>query len=96
MSPYRMVKVTKIPPEAAEIAGKFEKAASEARSIAANLERVRSDLYPDWLGNAKNVFFSHYEPFIGDFNRFIQRLEQLANEARSIQVQVEERQEIDG
>jgi len=96
MSPSRMVKVNIIPPEAAQIAAQFERAADEIRSIAASLEGVRASLNPDWMGNAKNVFFSHYDPFLGDFKHFIQLLDQLASQARSIQVQVEVPQEFDG
>jgi WXG100 family type VII secretion target len=96
MSPSRLVQVYITPSEAAEIAARFEKAAAEARSLIPHLEQVRGNLYPDWLGNAKDVFFSHYNPFFGDFNHFIQLLEHLASEARSIQVQVEVPQEYDG
>ena len=91
MSPWRIVQISKTPPEAAEIAACFERAAAEAREGQSRLEHVRTNLFTDWLGNAKNKFFTHFSPFPGDFSRYIQNLEHLADQARSIKVMVEEK-----
>ena len=91
MSPWRTVEVHKTPPEAAEIAACFERAAAEVRGRQAHLENVRINLFTDWLGNAKNIFFTHFNPFPSSFTRYVQTLEHLADQARSIKVLVEDK-----
>ena len=90
MSPWRVVQVNKTPPEAVEIAACFERAATEVKGGRTRLENVRSNLFIGWLGNAKNIFFTHFNPFPGDYRRYVQTLEHLADQARSIKVLVEE------
>jgi hypothetical protein len=91
MSPWRTVQIHKTPPEAAAIAACFERAAAEVKGGQTPLETVRLNLFTDWLGNAKNIFFTHFSPLPSDYSRYVQTLEHLADQARSIKVLVEEK-----
>lgn len=84
------------PPEADELAAQYAQAASQIRDLYP--QRLRdTELYlaDSWLGNAKNMFFSHFSQFPRDLNRFADQLDQIADGLRKIQVEIEVIEEID-
>lgn len=91
MSPYRIVRQEIIPPEADEVAAKFEEAARIVRETFPRIENVGAELDASWIGFARNQFFSHFDPFPGDVYRYADLLEELAAKARNIRVWVENR-----
>jgi len=89
MSPYQTIWIT--PPEVSLIAERFRQAANEIRSrISPTTRSVEINLEGNWVGNAKQVFFSHYDPFPDAVDQFAAELEAMASAIASIQVSIEQ------
>ena len=90
MARTQIIFVDKTPKEAGQIANAIDQAAAEIKALQYKVEAVHSDLFFNWIGLSKLEFFSNYDPFVDCFYLFCRDLENLANNARSIQVKVKE------
>jgi uncharacterized protein YukE len=82
------VKRTIHPPEAKEIANKFRRAASEARKLAGQIQKIGSTLNSTWEGNSKESFMAEFTPEPGNLNSFADYLEECAQKIESIEVEI--------
>lgn len=82
----RRVKIWFVPPEAAGIAAQFDQQANNIRQQAQQLQRTRSVLSQNWMGNSANRFQEEVEPKIRDLQNFANWLSEKAEEIRSKKV----------
>ena len=85
---------TFVPKEAYAIAGSFRRAASEARTLAARLQRVGNNLNATWEGNSKNCFMNELNPETGNLIDYANYLEQCARTIERMTVTIWEAKEI--
>ena len=74
------------PPETREIANEFRAAADRIREVYHAVQSAGSQLDATWVGNAKNIFDSHFDSFPREIAAYADHLDQMAHEILQIQV----------
>ncbi len=77
------------PQEALEAANQYRAAASEARIVAQKVAQAGMRLDGSWLGNAKNIFDSHFNSLPSELAAYADMLDRMAHEISNIEVWVE-------
>lgn len=86
---------TFVPPEAAQIAAEFNKAANDAINLSNQLSNISGTLESTWEGNSKNSFMGDFSPEPGNLRSYAQYLRNCAHQISQIRVTVWEWQEVE-
>ena len=78
--------ISRVPPEAHEIAASFRAAAEKIRQLSSTLRSTGAALDGVWEGNAKNRFMEAYQPQPGNLESYAAWLESTARQIESIEV----------
>jgi uncharacterized protein YukE len=76
------------PPEVYQIASELKAAANKIEAVFTQVNQVDNQLDQSWLGNAKNIFDSHFNGFPKEILAYAQDLKQMADEVLAIQIWV--------
>jgi uncharacterized protein YukE len=78
--------ISKVPPEAIEIAASFRTAAKKIRELSASLRLTGAAIDVMWEGNAKDRFMDTYRTQPGDLESYAAWLESAARQIEEITV----------
>ena len=77
------------PSEAYEASNRFRAAANDARIVSQKVAQVGMRLDESWIGNAKNIFDSHFNSLPSELAAYADMLDRMAHDISNIEVWVE-------